>query len=186
MPYLWPFPIQMYVIPFFQFFSIYNTLICTKKLMILKLIARYFKKRKKKKLPAEFHANRDFFARISGKNPVRGTVSAKKGKKKRLIVRIIGGITGIIGRNFEQCSKELSVKMRAYSAEAYRPAKTSTCVLDINHQNVTSKFGTRSELAFEDSFSIEWVSLLSKELQVSSNVSGQLILALRESSSHGG
>ena len=67
-----------------------------------------------------------------------------------------------------------------------RPAKTSTCVLDINHQNVTSKFGTRSELAFEDSFSIEWVSLLSKEFQVSSNVSGQLILALGESSSHGG
>ena len=25
-------------------------------------------------------------------------------------MRIIGGITGIIGRNFEQCSKELSVK----------------------------------------------------------------------------
>ena len=67
-----------------------------------------------------------------------------------------------------------------------RPAKTCTCVLDINHQNVTSKFGTRSELAFEDSFSIEWVSLLSKEFQVSSNVSGQLILALGESSSHGG
>ena len=67
-----------------------------------------------------------------------------------------------------------------------RPAKTSTCVLDINHQNVTSKFGTRSELAFEDSFSIEWVSLLSKEFQVSSNVSGQLILALLESSSQGG
>ena len=51
---------------------------------------------------------------------------------------------------------------------------------------MTSKFGTRSELAFEDSFSIEWVSLLSKEFQISSNVSGQLILALGESSSHGG
>ena len=76
-------------------------------------------KRKKKKLPAEFHANRDFFVRTSGKNPVRGTVSSKKGKEKRIAVRIIGGITGIIGRNFEQCSKELSVKIRAYSAEAY-------------------------------------------------------------------
>ena len=51
---------------------------------------------------------------------------------------------------------------------------------------MTSKFGTRSDLAFEDSFSIEWVSLLSKEFQVSSNVSGQSILALGESSSHGG
>ena len=51
---------------------------------------------------------------------------------------------------------------------------------------MTSKFGTRSELAFEDSFSIEWVSLLSKEFQVPSSESCQLILALGESSSHGG
>ena len=67
-----------------------------------------------------------------------------------------------------------------FSLHEPRPAKTSTCVLDINHQNVTSKFGTRNELAFEDSFSIEWVSSLSKEFQVSSNESGQSILALGE------
>ena len=93
-------------------------MICTKKLVILnELIARYFK-RERKKASSRVHANRDFFARTSGKKTRKRYGICKKGKKKSIIVRSIGGITGIIGRNFEQCSKELSVKIRAYSAEA--------------------------------------------------------------------
>ena len=72
--------------PFFQFFFHFNTLIWTKKLVILNELKKksYFKRERKKSFQPSF-TRTVIFARTSGKKTRKRYGICKKGRKKALL-----------------------------------------------------------------------------------------------------